>query len=197
MSDGDVEGVELIQARNYTSRHGMARQVDLIVLHTMEAPGKPGTARSVARWFQGPHAPTASAHYCLDPEDTVQCVLEDDVAWAAPGANSNGIHLEHAGYAREPVLVWTSDDRMQELRQSATLGAGIAARHAVPLVWVSAEELVAGWKSGKPARGVTTHSEITKAGQLGGKTSPWAKNTHVDPGPSFPVDTWLELARAE
>ncbi len=199
MLTGDLPDVELVQARHCIGRHGQPRQVDLLVLHTMESSAKPGTARAVASWFAGPSAPMASAHYCIDTTDgfaaVVQCVLEDDVAYAAPGANATGIHLEHAGRAADPPEVWATPDRRRLLCSSAVLGAGIAARHAIPLVWVSAEELVAGWRAGTPARGVTTHHEITRAGRLGGPGSPWARNDHVDPG-GMPVDVWLALARA-
>lgn len=199
MLTGDLPDVELVQARHCVRRHGQPRQVDLLVLHTMESGTKPGTARAVAAWFAGAAAPMASAHYCIDTADgvaaVVQCVLEDDVAYAAPGANATGIHLEHAGRAADPPDVWATPDRRRLLCSSACLAAGIAARHALPLVFVTAEELVAGWRSGTPARGVTTHHEVTRAGRLGGPGSPWAKNNHVDPG-GLPVDVWLELARA-
>ena len=74
-------------------------QVDLVVLHSMEAPEVGDRARQVARWFARPCAradcmcdgpltvqpgPRASAHYCVDDEEYVQCVSELDVAWAAP-----------------------------------------------------------------------------------------------------------------
>lgn len=66
------------------------RTVDLVVIHTMEAPEKGSTAEDVARYFQTTDR-EVSSHHCIDDDTIVQCVREEDVAWCAPGANHNGI----------------------------------------------------------------------------------------------------------
>ena len=76
--------------------HTSGRRIDLIVVHTMEMDEKGSTAESCASWFQNPAA-GVSAHYCVDADSIVQCVKEEDVAWHAPGANHDGIGIEHAG----------------------------------------------------------------------------------------------------
>ena len=93
-----------IQARNSTPANRTT--IDLLVIHTMEAPEKPDTAENVARWFAGSTAPQASAHYCIDDDSIVQCVHDKDVAWHAPGANHNGLGFEHAGFAAQAPKDW-------------------------------------------------------------------------------------------
>ena len=169
------------QARNC----GPARpggKVDLIVIHTMEAPEKPGTARAVAEWFGGPDAPQASAHYCVDDAAIVQCVPEGIVAWAAPGANRNGMHIEHAGYAAQTVLDWDDDYSRAVLANSVILAADLAARYAIPVVRLPVEQLAGG------GRGFGGHRDVTNA-LNGGKG-------HQDPGPNFPWDRYLAAIEA-
>src|SRR3954454_6387676 len=81
------------------------RPFDLVVIHSMEAPEKGETAEDVGHFFEKPST-RASAHYCVDNNSIVQCVQERDVAWAAPGANHDGVQIEHAGYARQTLREW-------------------------------------------------------------------------------------------
>lgn len=155
--------------------------IDLIVIHTMEAPEKPKTARNVATWFAGPSAPQASAHYCIDDQEVILCVLECDVAWHAPGVNSRGIGLEHAGYASQTPEEWSDDYSNAVLERSARLAAGLARRFRIPIVKLSVGELAAG------GRGFIGHVDATNAFSGG--------RGHSDPGPSFPYERYLELVR--
>jgi N-acetyl-anhydromuramyl-L-alanine amidase AmpD len=177
-----LSGVEipLIRARNCgPPRPG--QPIDLVVVHTMEAPEKPGTARAVAEWFAGEHAPQASAHFCIDADEVIQCVSEDVVAWAAPGANRRGIHLEHAGYAGQSAAAWDDEYSRAVLARSAELAADVARRYAIPIERLTVDELRAG------RRGFCGHVDVTNA-LNGGKG-------HTDPGSGFPWDRYLELVR--
>lgn len=168
--------MRVIQARHYTPAPA-GRQVDLLVIHTMENAEKPGTAAQVARWFEGPQAPKASAHYCIDAGEVVQCVREQDVAWAAPGANRNGIHLEHAGRANQSADGWKDNFSRAMLELSASLAADICRRYNLPIVRLTPEDLLAG------KRGICGHIDVTKA---------FKKSTHIDPGKDFPWDIYLD-----
>lgn len=176
------------QARNFKPLTGAMRKIDLVVIHTMESPEKGDTAESCANWFAtqpvngtidpktGRKFGGTSAHYAIDSDSVVQCVREKDVAWAAPGANHNGVHLEHAGYARQTAAEWADDYSQRMLKRSAELAAEVCGRFVIPAWRVDAAGLRAN------ARGITTHADVTLAFKLG---------SHTDPGPAFPMDQYL------
>lgn len=170
--------IQLIRARNCGPGRPWQR-IDWLVIHTMEAPEKPGTARGVAHWFAGPNAPKASAHFCIDAGEIVQSVPEDVVAWAAPGANRRGIHLEHAGYASQAADGWDDAYSRAVLERSAELARDICRRYEIPIVKLSVDDLRAG------QRGLCGHIDITNAFNNG--------KGHTDPGAAFPWDRYLEL----
>jgi len=172
--------IPFVPARHFTVGRIAPGAVTLIVLHTMEAAEKPSTAELVAAWFGGAAAPRASAHYCVDSDTIVQCVREDDTAWHAPGANHNGIGIEHAGYARQTAEQWADPYSERMLRLSARLSAEVCARHEIPIAFVD----VAGLRGGKS--GITTHHAVSLA---------FRKSTHTDPGEAFPVGWYLYLVR--
>jgi N-acetyl-anhydromuramyl-L-alanine amidase AmpD len=173
--------VQFIQAKNYTPA-APGRQIDLVVIHTMEAKGKPGTALAVARWFAGVLAPEASAHYCVDDQTVIGCVHEGDVAWAAALANKNGVHIEHAGFTARSQSDWADASSQAMLARSAILCAEICWRHSIPIKKLGSAELV------QKERGICGHSDVTQA---------FGKSTHTDPGGSFPWEQYLALVRAE
>lgn len=166
-----------VQAKNFT-HVGIGRRATLIVIHTMESPEKPGTALGVARWFAGSTAPRASAHFCLDDKVTVQCVELTDVAWHAPGVNSFGIGIEHAGRARQTDEEWADEYSQAMLEQSAKLSAELCRLLAIPVERRLAEDLKAGAKAG-----FCGHSDVSAA---------FKRSTHWDPGPNFPWESYLD-----
>lgn len=171
-------GYPFIQARHFTPTGG--RQIDWVVIHTMEAPETVGRARQVAEWFAGADAPRASAHYCVDDRETIQCVHDRDVAWHAPGANRTGIGIEHAGYARQTTADWDDAYSRAVLTRSALLTAELCAAYKIPVEFVTAVGLRQG------DRGITTHAEVTLA--FGG-------GDHWDPGPGFPMQAYISRVR--
>jgi N-acetyl-anhydromuramyl-L-alanine amidase AmpD len=173
-----VSTIPYVQARNYT--RGRSNPIDLIVIHTMESPEKPDTAESVAAWFAGSTAPEASAHYCIDADSVVCCVKDTDVAWHAPGANHNGLGLEHAGRAAQTKADWSDDYSQQMLELSASLVAEKCAKYDIPVVWLHPAELRAG------KRGITGHAQVSQA---------FKRSDHTDPGGSFPIQAYLASVR--
>jgi N-acetyl-anhydromuramyl-L-alanine amidase AmpD len=172
--------VLFVPARGFT--RGRLEPITLIVMHDMEAAKTLKTAENVAAWFGGPAAPKASAHYCCDADSIVQSVRDEDTAWAAPGANANGLHFELAGFARETREEWLDEYGIAMLERAAALVARKCQAYGIPIELVDAEGIVAG------RRGITTHAEVTKAMRtIGG---------HQDPGPGFPMDRFLEMVRA-
>jgi N-acetyl-anhydromuramyl-L-alanine amidase AmpD len=167
--------MKFIEAANFTLR-ASARPVDLIVLHSMESQEKPDTAESVAAWFASEKAPQASAHFCVDANSIVQCVRVQDIAWHAPGANANGIGIEHAGRAAQTREQWLDNYSLPMLELSARLVAALCRAHNVPAIYQPWPALQHG------ARGITTHNDVSLA---------FHKSTHTDPGKGFPMDFYL------
>lgn len=169
-----------IPARWFTAV-GPSRSKDLIVVHSMEAPDKPDRAEEVGRFFQGlPSANKASAHVGADDNSRCRYVSDDDVAYGAPNANHNGLHLELTGYARYNTGDWAQPNMMLMLQQGAAQVREWHDKYGIPLRYIDAAALRAG------IHGVTTHHQVTLAyGPSGG---------HWDPGYNFPIATLLAMA---
>lgn len=176
----DFTHVPFVQAKGFTPG-GSSRQIDLIVVHDMESPENATTAEDVARYFQG--TDKASAHYNIDSDSIVQCVKLEDVAWGAPGANHNGVQLEHAGRASQTARDWADTYSRTMLAQSAKLSAWLAAKLQIPVKFIDAQGLRAG------ERGITTHAQCTLA-------FPGPGRDHTDPGPNFPMSAYIAAVKA-
>lgn len=170
-----------IQARNFT-RVYTRRTIRLLVIHDMEAPEKGSTAEAVAAYFARLGAPKASAHYCIDNNSTVQCVRDVDVAWAAPNANHDGLHFEHAGYASQSMSDWLDPYGKAMLNVSAKLVAAKCKQYGIPVRLLSAAQVRAGLK------GITGHGQITDAYPGTG--------SHTDPGRNFPWRYYIARVNA-
>ena len=101
-TDLETDKWTVVKARWFKPIVNQKREVRVIVIHTMEADETDQTAENVANYFKNVE-PTnkVSAHLCIDNNSIIQCVLDNDVAYAAPGANHNGIQLELAGFASQ------------------------------------------------------------------------------------------------
>jgi len=177
-----ADDIPFVRAKFYTSVPGAPREILWLVLHDMQAPKKGDTAEAVARYFATMDVPRAngvSAHECIDNNSVVGCVREQDVAWAAPDANSYGYHFEMAGYANLSTNEWLDDYGVAMLQLAARRVRLRADARKIPLVFRRAAELRA------RVPGVTTHYECSQA--FGG--------SHWDPGPGFPIDPFLAWAR--
>lgn len=166
--------MQFIQAKHF--RQGGNLPITRIVLHDMEMPEKPDTAEACARYFQTIDRP-ASAHYCVDNDSIVQCVLDTDTAYHAP-PNQHSIGVEHAGYARQATGEWLDDYGVSMLRDvSAPLVRGLCEKYDVPKVWLTVDDLLAG------KRGITSHNNVSLA---------FHQSTHTDPGPNFPITQYMQ-----
>lgn len=170
---------KFIQARNYTKVS--KRDIDQIVIHTMEADEKPTTAEAVAAWFAGSTAPEASTHYNFDSDSIVQSVYDHDVAWCAPGANHNGLHMEHAGRASQNWRGWHDPFSQKMLLLSAQLVAQKCKRYGIPVRRLTPAQVRAG------AKGICGHIDVTRAFP--------DKGSHTDPGKDFPWRQYLKYVK--
>ncbi len=176
--------IAFLQAQNYTKANRADEDIKWSVLHSMEGAEASTKAESVSQWFAGKNsrfpAPRSSAHYACDSDSIVQMVRHKDVAWAAPGANRHGIHLEHAGKARQTSAQWRDAFSEPMLQLSAFLNGGICLKHKLPIRFVERDGLDRGDK------GITTHNEVTRSNLSD-------KGSHTDPGKNFPMDWYLGL----
>jgi hypothetical protein len=169
--------IAFVEARHYGRTPRAV--IDLIVLHCMESPEASTTAERCAVYFATTDT-IASAHYCVDADSVVQCVPDHCVAYAAPGANHNGLQIELAGYARQSRAEWLDAFGARMLWLTAQL---VARKHRerpnIPIVYRPAKELL---RTKRPT-GITTHHEVSLA---------YERSNHHDPGPGFPMDYFIE-----
>lgn len=166
-----------VESPNRTPSPG--RQIATIVIHTMEIAERKGAARSCAAWFARPDS-QVSAHYCVDADEVVQCVREEDIAWHARGGNSSSIGVELAGAAGQDPIDWSDPYSAAVLRRAASLVAEVCARHGIPVRRIGPNALQGN------ARGITGHADVSLA---------FRKSDHWDPGPAFPWEGFLRLVR--
>lgn len=169
-----------IEARNYGR---MVRDVDTIRtinLHSTENKVRQGRkqARSVARWFNGPSAPTASATFLCDDEEIIQGVPLLCVSWAAPGANKSGINIEIVGQAMRTN--WLGEG-LAAITNAARVTGRLCTVLDIPPARLYAKDLQ------ESARGIVSHATVSVA---------FRRSTHQDPGgPDDRRWPWAEFLR--
>ncbi|MEV5080336.1 peptidoglycan recognition family protein [Streptomyces sp. NPDC056159] len=172
--------MKTVQAKWYGP--GRTVPVRVIVVHDMEAPEGPETAENVAHWFATmPATSKASAHVCVDNNSAVRCVADGDRAWHAPGANSDGLGIELAGYAKQTRAEWLDAYGKAMFEIAAEVVADWCRKYSIPAVKLTVAEL----KAGK--RGIVGHVDVSKA---------YGQTNHTDPGANFPWDYFLERVNA-
>ncbi len=166
-----------VESPNKTVTSG--RTIDVVVIHTMEIAERPDAAAICARWFATPVS-KVSAHYCVDAATVIQCVREKDIAWHARGGNTASVGIELAGFARQSAAEWGDGYSTAVLRRASALVGDLCTRRRIPVRWLQADDLVKG------RRGITGHGEVSRA---------YRKSDHWDPGPGFPVESFLDRVR--
>lgn len=172
--------VEHIQARHYTKANRRPHEIRLEVIHAMQAPEKPTTAEGVARYF-ATTTKRASAHTCHDNDSSIRCVLDKDVAYAAPGANHDGRQYELAGYAEQTEAEWKDKFSLAMLARVAVLVNHKCQESGNAMTWLSDREIAMG------RRGICDHWAISRI---------YKRSSHWDTGPNFPKDLFVDMVRA-
>lgn len=177
----ETDNWPFVKARWYTPVVGAPRSVRLIVIHDMEYPEVMTAAEDVARYFAST-ATHASAHICVDADSIVQCVKDRDVAWAAPGANNDGIQVELAGYGRQTRADWLDVYSTALLNKAADAVAQYTLKYPhIPIKHLTNDEL----RNGRA--GIIGHYQASAV---------YKGSDHTDPGPNFPWDVFLPLVVA-
>lgn len=173
--------VGLIPAAGFTATTG--RKIRLIVLHDMEYPETPTGAEWCANYFAGRQADgtpavRASAHYYTDNDSAIQGVDIDDVAWAAPAANHDGVQIEQAGYAGQTREQWLDPYSQAEMHNTAKLVACLCLTLNIPVRHLTAAQILAG------SAGIVAHRDVNDV---------YHQSSHSDMGPNYPWDVLLSL----
>jgi len=172
----------------YPTRNGA--KVLWVVMHTAETPELQDTDVNVARYFAGLPATRvvngkkvsakASAHYIVGDE-IIQGWPEAGTAFAAPGANAEGIQIELCGRARQNPEQWRDDFSTKQLQLASKLVASICRRHHLEMAYRGPMSLR------QRLTGVTGHVLVNQA---------FHRSTHSDPGPSFPWSRFMTMVKA-
>ena len=171
----ETESWPVIRAKHFRSANRGPGDVRVIVIHDMEAPEKSTTAEAVARYFERGGV-VASAHINVDNDSIVQSVYDSDIAYAAPGANHDGIQVEIAGYARQTREQWLDEYSRDALELAANAVAQYCLKFEIPVKHLSDSELAKGH------RGIVGHNQVSKV---------YKRSSHWDPGPNFPWDHFI------
>lgn len=170
-------------SHEFTAAHssGIRTESDIlwIVVHDEEAL----TARSAASWFANP-ASAGSAHKCVDDKECYTTLGDLVIPWAASNSNTNGLHLEQAGYAAWPRWRWIK--RMRTLNRGARVAARWSLRYDIPVRWLDAHDLH------NKVKGFTDHRTVSRYTALYGLSG---DRSHTDPGPGWPRKRWMRLVR--
>lgn len=176
----DTQRWPMVQARWFTPVDpSKPRKPRVIVIHDMEFAERGSAAEDVAHYF-ATTATKASAHICVDNNSIVQCVRDRDVAYAAPGCNSDGIQIELAGYGKQTEAQWLDFYGIGLLALASDAVAQYAIKYDIPLVHLTNAQLKAGKK------GIIGHYQASAV---------YKKSDHTDPGEGFPWSYLLESAR--
>lgn len=152
--------------------------IRVIVIHSGETGEGNTAAEGMGSWFANPAA-RASAHKGVDPDSICTYVPDASTAWAAPGANADGLQLELAGRAGQTTAQWDDTASRAILANGATVVREWCAQHGIPARWLTDAQL----RDGK-TRGLVTHAQVSRVFKL---------SSHWDPGPNFPAAAFLAL----
>lgn len=164
-----------IPSTKYTVASRKAKDIRLIVLHLAITAETKTAAEAVARYFQS--GVRASSHFTTDNDSIVGQVRLEDVAWAAPGANHDGVQIEQAGSIQSPAQ-WSDDYSLDMLNNTARLTAALCRVLGIPPVRLTDAEI----RDGK--RGIVDHWAVNRV---------YRRSDHTDCGEHFPWKTFMAL----
>jgi len=176
----DLAQWPLIQARWFTKWPGnLKRSVRVIVIHDMEYAERDDAAEIIAHDFATRDEKSkASAHICVDNNSIVRCVKDSDVAFAAPGCNTDGIQIELAGFGKQTRTQWLDDYSEKLLALGADATAQYCLKYKLPPIHLTNEQLASA------GRGIVGHYQVSQV---------YKKSDHIDPGVGFPWDYFITL----
>lgn len=180
----ETDNWKFVKARWFKPFPGPGRRVVReVVIHDMEFYERKDTAEVIAHDFATRHEDNkGSAHICVDSDSIIQCVKDNDIAYAAPGCNNDGIQIELAGYGRQSRAEWLDPFGIAMLELAADATAQYCLKYRLPPHQLSDDELKAG------GSGIVGHDQVTRV-------YPKVAHGHTDPGPNFPWDYFMRQVR--
>lgn len=162
----------------------------------MEDQELPGQAVEVAARFRDKfRSPKASFHFAVDGSNAgvkpgqkykgvtpiVRLLDDNNTAWAAPGANADGLHIECAGIAAQSKTNWADSYSLAVLDNAASVAVVWARKYQIPPKHLSIDEVLDG-----KTKGFIGHVDATNAFKIPGFN-------HTDPGVNFPWEYFIQL----
>jgi hypothetical protein len=147
-----------------------AKSIRLVVIHSAESTSASGVATFFATTAQ------ASTQLAVDDHGCYRMLPDLVIPWGAPGANSDGLHVEICGYAKWDLVQWRGHEPM--LRRTAWKVAKWCWLYDIPARWLTDKQLMNG-----TAKGLTQHRQVSKV---------FKKSDHTDPGPNFPDELFID-----
>lgn len=161
----------------YFNKGRINKPVQLIVIHTAETLERNDSAENIGNYFKNIQR-RASTHYGVDADTVCQYVYDSNTAFGCKNANSNGVHIEHAGRAEQTAENWQDEFSQSMLKLSAQLAAYLCNKFNIP------PRRAVFYSKGDP--------EVIQTGFCGHNDVP-LHGDHWDPGPAFPWDQYLQL----
>lgn len=158
--------------------HGGDQTPKLVVMHSTVSPCAIGGAHMIAHMFAVTDE-AKSAHYVVDPAETVQCVHDHTVAYHC-GYNQDSVGVEMCEYPSWNLARWVTRPHRRMRARAVNLVAKLCLAYGIPPYFVTAGDMLAG------KRGVTTHRAMTRA---------YHRSTHWDPG-AWPRRAFMRAVRA-
>lgn len=152
----------------------------VIVIHTAECGESANADKGIENTLKSRRIPVTRI---FDADSEIQMLDIRAACGAARGLpKADGVHYEHAGFARQTPDEWADPYSEAMLRRSAARAAQDAAELGIPAVHLTPAQVRAG------GRGFCGHIDVTNAYQVRGG--------HWDPGPNFPWDHYLDMVRS-
>lgn len=175
----ETEFWPFVQAKHFGAKR--TKEPRLITIHTPEWAELSDGAEKVADYFAHmSDGRVASAHVSVDNNTVVQSVKDSYVAFAAPGANNDGLHIELVGRANQTKEDWRDPFSLATLALGADVVAQYCLKYDLPAIKLTDSQLQQG------NRGIVGHDQVSRV---------YKKSTHTDPGPHFPWGRFMQYVR--
>jgi hypothetical protein len=153
----------------------------LIIVHTSESTEGALGAENLCNYLKNRGDRTSASgnvygssyHYLADTDRVLPAVPDHLWAFAAAGANNDGIHICIPGRAGQTREQWLDEVSRGAIRQTAGLIHDKCQEYGIPKVRLNVAQIQAGQK------GYCGHYDISRA---------YHQSSHTDPGPAFPWD---------